>query len=290
MGINFSPNIKLWQADSVKTFDREKAPIKQNQPDVFVRQDSSAKYIEQVNNLFPYGELNDIYTKMCKELELDYPPILNFETSKAGAAGGGYSFSSNKITLNLPDILESDYKIIGIKNGKEELLVEPKTYTPLFINKSIAGLIVKNPMNAVIKGYDKLEARPVTDDEQRKLFILKLRHELIHAKQHMIMRQTEGIGSKAVIKAWRHFPKNEGAPKYIIDRIVNAQYQQSYWVDKPDIIKYSKHSTESEYAQKCLDAIQNYPPVASPMYNSNFIELEAYKESNDYIRKEYGDW
>ncbi len=291
MGISFNANtgVKFIRPANINT--EPQAPVtKQSAPDTFVKTDNSTRYIERINELFPYGELDDIYAEMCKELELDYPPKLVFETGAPGETGGGYTFHSNKISLNIQDILSSDYKIMGVKDEKKETMVDPKTMTPLFINKAIAGLVVKNPQNAVVKGYDKLIAEPVSDEEQRKLFLMKLRHELVHARQHMIMRQSEGIGAKAVVKAWQHFPPNGGAPKYIIDQLVNSYYRKSYWADKPDEIKYKKHSPEGEYAAKCLDAIQNYPPVASPLYNTNFIELEAYKNSSDYILEKYGNW
>ncbi len=290
MGISFNPNISFRRAELSQHNVQNKMPVQSSMQDVFVRTDNSSEYLKRLEELFPHGEIKDIYTGMCNELELDYPPYLVFETGAVTEAGGGYSFINNRIDLNLPDILDSNYKIIGIKGDEKEILVDTKTMVPLFINKSIAGLVVKNPKNAVVKGYDKLIAEPITEDEQRKLFIMKLRHELVHAKQHMIMRQTEGIGAKAVIKAWRHIPPNNSTPKYIMDQIINAQYQKSYWADKPDIIKYKKSSPTGDYAIKCLDAVQNYPPVVSPLYTSNFIEAEAYRESNDYITKLYGEW
>lgn len=291
MGISFNPNtgVRFIRPANINS-DNQPLSAKQSTPDTFVKTDNSARYLERIDKLFPYGELNDIYAEMCKELELDYPPQLVFETGKPGEKGGGYTFHSNRINLNIQDILTSDYKLMGVKDGQKELLVDPKTMTPLFIDKVLAGLVVKNPKNAVLKGYDELVAEPVTDEEQRKLFLMKLRHELVHAKQHMIMRQTEGLGAKAIIKAWQHFPPNNGTPKYIIDQLINGYYQKSFWADKPDIIKYKKHSPEGEYAAKCLDAVQNYPPVTSPLYNTNFIELEAYKSSSDYIIEKYGNW
>ncbi len=290
MGINFNPNIGIRQIAPAALQNEKFSTVKQTQPDTFVRTDNSAKYLERIEELFPYGELKDIYKDMCKELELDYPPTLVFETGEAGETGGGYYFESNKITLNINDILSSNYKIMGVKDGQKETLFDHKTMTPLFIKKAIAGLIVKNPQNAILKGYDELIAEPVTDEEQRKLFLMKLRHELVHARQHMIMRQTEDIGSKAIIKAWQHFPPGGGTFKYITDQLVNSYYQNSCWADKPDEIKYKKHSPEGEYAAKCLASIQNYPPVTSPLYNLNFIEVEAYKSSSDYIIEKYGNW
>ena len=290
MGINFNPNITFRRAEISQPAKHNVSTNIQSKPDVFIRTDNSAKYIERLEELFPYGELADIYNSMCKELELDYPPALKFETGAAGEAGGGYSFSTNKITLNIQDVLSADYKIIGILDGEKEILVEPKTMTPLFTSKAIAGLVVNNPKNAVLKGYDKLVAEPVTDEEQRKLFLMKLRHELIHAKQHMIMRQTEGIGAKAVIKAWAHIPAGDKTPKYILDQIIHSKYKQSFWVNIEDNIKYKTGTPEAEYASKCLNAVQNYPPVASSLYNSNFIEVEAYREANKYITENFGGW
>ena len=113
MGINFSPNIKLWQADSVKTFDREKAPIKQNQPDVFVRQDSSAKYIEQVNNLFPYGELNDIYTKFGPDSYVSRCASVIMSTSETVFYVVALYFGTTKIK-KLNGILAISFLAIGI--------------------------------------------------------------------------------------------------------------------------------------------------------------------------------
>ncbi len=290
MGINFNANITQPRFYNIQNKQSEaRKSVGSTPPDKFERTNPQAKYIEKLERLFPHGELNDIYNSMCRELELDYPPKLAYYYSYNDTTGGGYTFSKNLITLNLTDVLDSDTKIIGVKNGEKKLLFSENSRLPLIINKQLASLIINNPNIAKTKGYDKLIAEPLNDDEQRKLVLLKIYHELIHARQHMIMRQTEGIGSKNVIKAWEHLPKDSN--NFIIEQRINNKFKGSYWSKTPtEEIKYKEDSPEYEYAQKCLEAVRNYPNVTSQEYTENFIEKEAYSKSEEYIAEKYGAW
>ena len=148
------------------------------------------------------------------------------------------------------------------------------------------NLFVK-PMNKdIVKNHVSYK-----EEEQKKFVIQKLAHEVIHAQQHMIMRQTEGIGEKEIIKAWTH-----EKPKNMIDRAilgykVQALYNKSYWAKKPETEKkVPSNSSSSIIAHIWLEAVRNYPPVNSPAYERNAIEVDAYDRSAQYLKTKYGWW
>lgn len=288
MGINLNTHIQL----NGVNFQSDKS-IKSNQnlrtkPDIFVRESKEAFYARRLEEIFPNGELTELYDKLCNELELDYRPKLELVPANQGHAGGGYTFFSNQITLSLEDVVGSDTKIYAIKDGVKSLQTDEKTGIPMMTSKLIAAYLCHTPEAAKNVGVDKLIAEPASNDDIKKLFIQKLYHELVHAKQHMIMRQTEGIGAKEIITAWRHLPKNQNKPN--IDKVLNKLYKQSYWVNKSTPIKYEKDSEQGIYAYKCLDAVKNYAPIESEEYKTNYMEVDAYKSSADYVNKRYGEW
>ena len=287
MGINLYTNFGInnitFRSDKPKV-----SPYKtQPQQDCFIRESKDVYFGRRLEQLFPNGELDRTFNIMCEELKLDYKPDLNLVVPLDGNAGGGYAFLNHTITLSLEDCLGSDTKLYGIKDGEKQLQITEQGM-PVMTNKVLASYIAQNPQAAKNKGLDKIVAEPATDEEVKKLFLQKLYHELVHAKQHMIMRQTEGIGAKEIISAWRHLPKNQNKPN--IDKVLNKLYKQSYWVNKSTPIKYEKDSEQGVYAYNCLDAVKNYAPVESEEYKTNYMEVDAYKSSADYVNERYGEW
>lgn len=289
MGIKFNPmlgcNTLNFSAD--RTVHTQRLPLMQ--PDTFVKENSETRYMQRIEELFPNGELKQIYADMCKELGLDYYPKLVFAGDVKNNAAGGYTFSTNTISLSLEDTLGSTIKLYGVKNGEAKLQIDNKGI-PVIVNKQIANILINSPRAAKNKGLDSIYGEQASDEEQKKLFLQKLYHELVHAKQHMIMRQTDGIGAKQVIQAWRHLPQDAPVPAIIINQSLENIYKKSYWANKPTPIVYSETSEIGQYAYKLLDAVQNYAPVESPEYDKNLLEIEAYQEASDYITKNYGEW
>ena len=247
--------------------------------------------IEKLNKLFPNGELQRVYDEINKDFGLDRAPNLRFVGDNDNVVAGGYTFSKNEITLSLSDLVESDTKIVGIKDGKRTVIASPKNRLPLFVNRQMAMLSVAALSKQGNLGFDRLEIEPLTEQEHKKFIVQKISHEVIHAQQHMYMRQTEGIGEKEVLKAWTHAKPQNMIDKAILGFKVNDMYNKSYWADKPETEKkYSPDSPQGMLAKIWLEAVRNYPRVDSPEYEKNAIEVDAYNRSADYADKKFGNW
>ncbi len=240
---------------------------------------------KKFNSIFPNGEIDKIYDKINKDFGITHPAKLNFVYDETSQLGGGYTFNKNEIEMNLYDLIRNDKKIIGIKNGKKYPLVSPKDKLPLFINKNIATQFVEFHNKNGSLGFDKLIFEDVTQKEHKKFIIQKIAHECVHAKQHQMLRETEGIGDKEIIKAWTHAKPKNMAEEDSLNRYVEQRYQTTPWAKfgEPEI-KYKKGSPEYQKALILLDAIKNYPPVDSPLYTSNPLEREAFDLAAAYTR------
>ncbi|MCM1264610.1 MAG: hypothetical protein NC200_00285 [Candidatus Gastranaerophilales bacterium] len=258
--------------------------------DCFVRSDKKDVQMKRLNELFPNGGIDKVYDDMNKTFGIDKPAKLTFVGDNDGVVGGGFTFSKNEINLSLTDLL-SDTKIVGVKDGKRTVLISPSVGLPLFVDRQLADNFVKMHSQNGNLGFDELVAEPVTDNEQRKFIIQKISHEVIHAQQHMILRRTEGIGEKEIIKAWTHKKPKNMVEQRTLNMITEKLYEQSYWAGQPETEKTIKKGTVPEaFAKTWLEAIRNYPPVDSPEYNKNAIELDAYKRSAAYAYKTCGAW
>lgn len=248
-------------------------------------------YIEKLDKLFPDGGIQKVYDSINQDFGLDRPAHLRLVGDNDGVAAGGFTFSKNEIILSLSDMLESDSKVVGIKNGKRVVLTSPKNKLPLIANKESAEKFVEQYSKYGNLGFDQLVVEPVTEDDQRKLIIQKIAHEVIHAQQHMIMRQTEGIGEKEIFKAWTHEKPKNLIEKALLDIKANNQKNQSYWANEPETEKTNaSDSPQGTLARIWLEAIRNYPPVDSPEYEKNAIEVDAYMRSAKYVADKYGNW
>ena len=246
-------------------------------------------YVEKINKLFPNGELQQVYDKINKDFGLDRPAHLRMVCEDDGVQAGGFTFSKNEIVLSMSDLLDSDTKVVGIKNGKRVVLTSPKNQLPLFVDKKSAEAFVAVHSQHGNLGFDRLEVEPVTKDEQKKLIVQKIAHEVIHAQQHMYMRQTEGIGEKEIFKAWTHIKPKNLIDKAVLDYKTNDSMNKSYWAGEPETEKtISADSTKGHLAKIWLEAVRNYPPVDSPEYEKNAIEVDAYTRSAEYLKQNYG--
>lgn len=247
--------------------------------------------IEKLNNLFPNGELQRVYDEINKDFGIDRAPHLRFVGDNDGVVAGGYTFNKNEITMSLSDLMESDTKIVGIKDGKRTVLTSPKNKLPLFVSKQMAQMSVFALAKQGNLGYDKLVIEPLTEQEHKKFVVQKIAHEVIHAQQHMVMRQTEGIGEKEVIKAWTHDKPQNMIDKAILGYKTDYLFNKSYWADKPETEKTITADSElGKQAKEWLEAVRNYPKVDSPEYEKNAIEIDAYNRSAEYADKKFGNW
>ena len=244
---------------------------------------------DKLNALFPNNELEKIYDNMCKQLGLDIKPTLKLPENEKEGWGGGFSFHTNEVSLSKNDLCDSDYKIVAVKNGKRFVLVSPGIKIPLFTRKKGATDFVNEAKKNNNYGFDSIEIVPTTVEDQRRIVIQKINHELIHAQQHMIMRQTEGIGIDGIIRAWTHLvPENE-EDEQKLNKIIKDIRSKSYWADKPDTqTKITRNNLLYPVAKNWLKGIKHYPPITSPEYTKNPVEADAYKRSADYVQQLFG--
>ncbi len=247
-------------------------------------------YLDKLNVLFPDGGIEKLYNDINKDFGIDKPADLKFYGKDDGVMAGGFTFEKNEIALSLSDLLDYDTKIIGIKNGKKVTLTSPSCKLPLFIDRKSAESFINIHSKHGNLGFDELLVEPLTEDDQRKYITQKIAHEVIHSQQHMIMRQTEGIGAKEIIKAWTHAKPKNMIEKAILELQVQNSLQKSYWKDIPDETKISKNSSGSLIAHIWLEAVRNYPKVDSPEYTRNPIEQDAYLRSFEYVKNKYGNY
>lgn len=260
--------------------------------DTFVQSNNvQGTYQKRLDTLFPNGSLEKIYSQMAKELGIDVLPKLKFYGASDGVYAGGYTFSKNEISFSLEEFFANDHKVVMVKNGMYKLLTSPKDNMPLFIDKKNGEQFVKANKAQFKQIVDDLKLVPMTDADTRKFIIHKIYHELIHAQQHMIMRETEGIGEKEIIKAWTHINPKSNSDTKRLDRITERNFKNSFWANKPETVqKHKKNSEIGDLAYKWLEAVRNYPPVDSPEYTTNAIEADAFKRSYEMLVKNFGPY
>ena len=244
---------------------------------------------DKLNSLFPNNELEKIYDNMCKQLGLDIKPTLKLPENEKEGWGGGFTFQTNEVSLSKNDLCDSDYKIVAVKNGKRFVLVSPDIKIPLFTRKEGAIDFVNGAKSNNNYGFDSVEIVPTTVEDQRRIVMQKIYHELIHAQQHMIMRQTEGIGIDGIIRAWTHLqPENEEDEQKIKDIVKNIR-SKSYWADKSDTpTKVARDNLLYPIAKNWVEGIKHYPPITSPQYSKNPVEADAYSRSAEYVQQLFG--
>ncbi len=258
--------------------------------DSFVRSEKTQDiYQQKLNALFPNGTLEKIYSQMGKELGIDILPTLKFYGPSDGIMAGGFTFNKNEISFSLNEIFDNNHKVVMVKNGMYKLLTSPNDNMPLFIDKTLGEQFVNANKEHFKKIVDDLKLVSMTDNDFRKFIIHKMYHELIHAQQHMIMRSTEGIGEKEIIKAWTHLAPENEADIQKLNEITENIYKNSYWANKPSTQQvHKKDSDIGKIAHIWLEAVRHYPPVDSPEYTINALESDAFKRSYEYLTKNFG--
>ena len=242
---------------------------------------------EKLNSIISPQKLNMVYKEICDFLKLDFKPELKLLDTYKDNRGGGYNFKRHEVSLLIEDLTCSDYKIIGSKNGKKTVL-EFGTL-PLFATAELAKEFIQRANSNRNFGYDSIEVVPTTQEDKTRLILQKLYHELIHAQQHQIMRQTEGIGEKEILKAWTHIKPNDTKNYPNIKQITEQDFRNSFWADKkPTKSMIGKNTPLGNLAYTWLENIRNYPPIDSPQYNRIALEVDAYKRSAQYVYSIFG--
>lgn len=260
--------------------------------DSFVKSTSSDSiYVQQMNELFPNGSLDKIYAVINKEFGIDKPANLKLYGPSDGIQAGGYTFSKNEIGMSMQEFVDNNHKVVGIKDGKKYTIMTPDTKLPLFATKELCEGFVKAQQNSFKAIFDKLEVEPISKDEQRKFVLQRLAHEIIHAQQHMIMRQTSDIGEIEIEKAWTHYIPNTQSDVENFNKGALKYHQTTYWgTQAPTVRTIPANSQIGQLAHTWLEAIRKYPPVDSPEYKTNAIEVDAYNRSYQYVVQRFGKY
>ena len=234
-------------------------------------------------------ELKKYYDDACSYLNLDVKPEINLFPEYYKGRCGGFNFPKNQINFSIKDLTCSDYKVIGVTANKKVPLVDSNSYLPLIASKDILGNFLKKASESNNYGYNSIYIIPSTTKDKKRFILQKIVHELIHAQQHMILRQTEGIGEKEILKAWLHHTPKSSNDTQIRDILIE-KFKTSFWCNKiTKLPKISKYSPQGLLAYKWLSAIKNYPvSIATPEYYSNEIEKDAYKRSAEYVQSVFG--
>ena len=245
---------------------------------------------QKLNSIISPQELKKYFSDICKYLNLDIIPRLNLLPEYIEGRCGGYNFIKNQINLSIDDLTCSDYKLMGVKGNIKTPLIDTNSYLPLIASKSILNEYLEKASRENNYGYDSLYMVPTTLEEKKRIILQKLAHELIHAQQHMILRQTEGIGEKMILKAWFHVTQKNKEESGNLNNLVEMLYDASFWGGKtPTVPKFSKNSPHWQLAWKWLFSIKNYPKkIATNEYYTNEIEKDAYKRSAEYVQMLFG--
>ena len=254
----------------------------------FKAEDISAE--QKFNSIISPWELKSYYESAGKYFGIDFLPKLNLITKYHKGWACGYNFKDNVINMNISDLLLCEYKILGKKNEKIIPLIISKNKLPMFSSKEITEEYVKDASTKNYYGYDSMFIMPLSKKDKQRYIIQRLVHELIHAQQQMILRKTDGIGEKAIFKAWFHYiPKNNTEEK-ILSEMTEKKFKKSFWASKnPATSVIKKDSELGKSARKWFKAIQNYSgDTNSAEYEANELEKDANLRAAKYVRMLFG--
>ena len=252
----------------------------------FANQAENVSVIQKFNAVISPEEIKNFYTEAGKYLNLDIMPKLNLYPTYYKGRAGGYNYQQNFINMNMSDVLQTDFKILGRKGNDIFPLYDIRNELPLYYSKDIANEFIKISRSRNYDGFDAMFIKPTSIKEKKRYICQRLMHELIHAQQHMLIRQTEGIEGEDIIRTWLN---NRIDPENIEKMTVNL-FKTSFWANrKPTPKIYKQQSPTGRLALRWLNAIKNYPvDINSTDYNENEIEKDAYKRSAEYTRKIFG--
>lgn len=245
-----------------------------------------------IDSIFGQNGLEKVYNGMVKYLALEHPPKLilsNSVTIGENQVGGGYSFLSNTINYDVSPFYVNQFKLYGIKNGiKTPIIIPGAKALAMGPKELIEKLAQKLSAN---KAFDEYTVEPATKKDIQKYISQNIFHELLHAKQHEIMRKTEGIGAENIIKnsGINHI---DPASVESYKKFQATNYLNSPWVNlKHEENKIKKDSPMGKLAYKFFEAKKNYVSnPASKEYKENLLEKDAYDNSFAFIIKTFGEY
>ena len=266
------------------------AKLPELKEDVFEKsKDVKAPELNELSRLFPNNEIYKIFDDIVKEYGLENPPSLEYICNSDDNDFASASHISNKITLNLDNILTPNiYKFLVEKDGK-------KAYCKNEMAKSLRTLKTTNQadINTITdyylqSGADKCSAEPLSDEDKRKMIIFSLAHELEHFYQNQVVRHTEGLDEFDMIKT--QLSRNSDIKENILEQL-KQKYESNYGEkDKSKI--YSQDSPEGKLAQEWYQASINYTDYNEDYetYANNPLEADANDRANKYLTEHFGDF
>lgn len=192
----------------------------QQTQDVFAKSKTLRdEYIEKLYSIFPKKHLERCYQKINQDFGIDYPAKLTFSASKDKNVATSYSFNNNTININLCELLDKRYKVVDKRNGKT--LISSYSQMPLFLTKEEVIEYRNSRLSS------NCAIIPITPQEQRKYILHKIAHEVVKTQQFMIMRQTQRIGDKGIIKAQNHSDIIKRAGQ--LDNYASYLHSSTFW-------------------------------------------------------------
>lgn len=231
------------------------------------------KYLDKLYEIFPKNQLIKFYSKLNKDFKIDYPAKLSFNATQTINAGTNYSFNNNSININLCEIIDKTHKVVNRKTGKTA--ISSFNQMPIFLSKQEATDYVRNNLS------QDYTIKPITIKDQRKFILHKIAHEVIKAQQFMIMRQTQKIGDKGIIKAQNHSQIIKRAEQ--LDNYATYLHSNSFW---------KNHQTKQTISFDCSVGYQALIWLDSISHNSpyNAAQKDANQRAYNYIISNFGEY
>jgi len=228
------------------------------------------EYLDKLYALFPKKQLNRCYTRINQDFGIDYPARLNFNASKDKNVATGYSFNNNTININLCELLDKRYKVVDKRNGRT--LISSYSQMPLFLTKEEAIEYKNSRLSS------NCAIIPITPQEQRKYILHKIAHEVVKTQQFMIMRQTERIGDKGILKAQNHSDIIKRAGQ--LDNYATYLCSGTFWKNHETPQTISKDCTIGQQALIWLCSLEDAAFDA--------CQKDANQRASNYIKSTFG--
>jgi len=294
MGINSYNNLgqnprlqTISSLDSLRKSIRMKntgvsVPVK----DTFTKNVSGVE-MQELDRLFPNGDIHRIFNDIVKEYGIENPPELIIMNKKESNDRGLFDVIQNRVILNLIDI---------DPNARKYLLEtdELKWYS---LDKHNQCLKVDSNPNDIERNLSDIQkagltgkAVPLTDDDKRKMIIFTLAHELEHCVQDQTINKTEGLFSLNAVKE-RCYQQRKN--KNLIDWYMFTKELEQTYMEKHKYLPEKIYPINSPEGKKALEwynsKITYIDPIKdSDTYLNNPLEVDANNRAAAYIKKHYG--
>lgn len=287
---NMSYNIGLKQNQALGFIPRSKTLEKWvNKPDSFQYTNGIPSFEDrEITRLFPNGELNKIYNGIANDYGIETPPSLELIKDFELGDRGYFTPTSNKIKLVL-DFLKPEARKFLLEKDNQKFYIVGDSRGLLFRVKE--NDIKKEQQSLEQMGF-KVTPEPLSDDDKKKYAVFILAHELSHAYQNQIIRQTEGLNEWNMIEQKLNNNKPEGI-NLIRQKLEMIKAKQIY--DKTHAgmnfeKKYPLSSKEGQQAKIWYDANVGYkrPETDYEENITNPLEIYANNKAYKYLKNKYG--